>query len=233
MNGYTTFSYSITNPRDNFNKDRFLIKDNWFVVADGISSKGEYGAQAAQLVVDVIEQTNLEEMCSSKDLKSLLQNISSEIRLFRGGTTCTSICIKNDNLILAHIGDSECYIIYENGVIKEITKPNSVAFEMFLKGTIDRKDVKTSYGSNILIAYLGMSESFDKKFPQIEKIPLKNVSHVILCSDGANIVPSETIRGIVLNPSVENPAKEISELAQKMGSNDDITVVIVKFTTVV
>jgi len=229
---YTTFSHTITNPRDNFNKDRFLIKDNWFVVADGISSKGEYGAQAAQLTVDRINETSLEEMCSPKDLKSLLQNISSEIKLFRGGTTCTSICIKNDNLILAHIGDSECYIV-SNSSIKEITKPNSVAFEMFLKGTIDRKDVKTSYGSNILIAYLGMSESFDKKFPQIEKIPLKNVSHVILCSDGANIVPSETIRGIVLSENVENPAKEISELAQKMGSNDDITVVIVKFTTVV
>lgn len=229
---YTTFSHTITNPRDNFNKDRFLIKDNWFVVADGISSKGEYGAQAAQLTVDRISETSLEKVCSPKDLKSLLQNISFEIRTFRGGTTCTSICIKNDNLILAHIGDSECYIV-SNGFIKEITKPNSVAFEMFLKGTIDRKDVKTSYGSNILIAYLGMSESFDKKFPQIEKIPLKNVSHVILCSDGANIVPSETIRGIVLSENVENPAKEISELAQKMGSNDDITVVIVKFTTVV
>ncbi len=229
---YITYSHTITNPRDNFNKDRFLIKDNWFVVADGISSKGEYGDQAAQLTVDRINETSLEEMCSPKDLKSLLQNISFEIRTFRGGTTCTSICIKNDNLILAHIGDSECYIV-SNGFIKEITKPNSVAFEMFLKGTIDRKDVKTSYGSNILIAYLGMSESFDKKFPQIEKIPLKNVSHVILCSDGANIVPSETIRGIVLSENVENPAKEISELAQKMGSNDDITVVIVKFTTVV
>lgn len=227
-----TYSHTITNPRDNFNKDRFLIKDNWFVVADGISSKGEYGAQAAQLTVDRINETSLEEMCSPKDLKSLFSNISSEIKLFRGGTTCTSICIKNDNLILAHIGDSECYIV-SNGFIKEITKPNSVAFEMFLKGTIDRKDVKTSYGSNILIAYLGMSEDFGKKFPQIEKIPLKNVSHVILCSDGANIVPSETIRGIVLNSSSENPAKEISELAQKMGSNDDITVVIVKFTTVV
>ena len=36
-----------------------------------------------------------------------------------------SIAIKNDNLILAHIGESECYIIDVRGSIKEITKPNS------------------------------------------------------------------------------------------------------------
>ena len=108
---FQTFFHTITNPRDNFNKDRFLIKDNWFVVADGISSKGENGAKAAQLVCDVINGTDLEEMTSSKDLKSLFTDLSSRIRSFNGGTTLTSICIKNDNLILSHVGDSECYII--------------------------------------------------------------------------------------------------------------------------
>lgn len=48
MNKYkiTTSAHTITNPRDNFNKDRYLLLDNWFVVADGISSKGENGAKA-------------------------------------------------------------------------------------------------------------------------------------------------------------------------------------------
>lgn len=232
---YLTFSHTITNPRDDFNKDAFLIKDNWFVVADGISSKGEYGAQAAQLAVTTIAQTNLEEMSSSKDLKSLFQNLSSEIRSFYGGTTLTSICIKNDNLILAHIGDSECYVI-RNSQIREITKPNTIAFENFLKGIIDRKDLKTSYGSNVLLAYLGMRESFDHKnssIPQIEKIPLKNVTHVMLCSDGANIVPSERLREIMTNEKIENPAKDIADLAAELGSKDDITVVVIKFIDVV
>jgi hypothetical protein len=44
-----TYSYTITNPRDNFNKDRFSIKNNWFTVCDGVSSAGEKGARNPNL----------------------------------------------------------------------------------------------------------------------------------------------------------------------------------------
>lgn len=32
-----TYSHTITNPRDHFNKDRFSINNEWFVVCDGVS----------------------------------------------------------------------------------------------------------------------------------------------------------------------------------------------------
>lgn len=227
---YTTSAHTITNPRDNFNKDRFLIKNNWFVVADGISSKGENGAKAAQLACDVINGTSLEEMVSSKNLKSLLANLSSQIRNFGGGTTFTSICIKNDNLILSHVGDSECYVIYNNGEIKEITIPTTLAYSQYKQGVIELKDLKTSYYSNVLISYLGSSK-LDLNI-QIEKIPLKNVAYVILCTDGANVVSIEKIKELVLTNS-ENSAKEIACLAAELGSRDDITVLAVKFAHVV
>ena len=222
--------HTITNPRDNFNKDRFLIKDNWFVVTDGISSKGENGAKAAQLACDVINETNLEEMTSSKDLKSLFTDLSSRIRNFGGGTTLTSICIKNDNLILSHVGDSECYIIYNNGDIKEITIPTTLAYSQYKQGVIELKDLKTSYYSNVLISYLGSSK-LDLNV-QIEKIPLKNVAFVILCSDGANIVSTERSRELILK-DFENSSKNIACLAAELGSRDDITVLTVKFAHVV
>lgn len=226
-----TYSYTITNPRDNFNKDRFLIKDNWFVVADGISSKGELGADAADLAVQLIEGTSLEEIANSKDLKFLLTNLSSEIRNFGGGTTFTSLCIKNDHLILANTGDSECYII-SNNKIKEITKPHTLAFEQYLKGKLDKKDLKnTPYLSNVLTSYLGSSKL--ELNIQIEKFPLKNVDYVILCSDGANIVPIEQFRELVLNPISNNPAKDIALMAEQLGSTDDITVIVAKFASVV
>jgi len=223
-------SHTITNPRDNFNKDRFLIKDNWFVVADGISSKGEYGAKAAQLACDVINETDLEGVTSSKDLKSLFTDLSSRIRSFNGGTTLTSICIKNDNLILSHVGDSECYIINYDGEIKEVTIPTTLAYAQYKQGLLELKDVKTAYYSNVLISYLGSSK-LDLNI-QIEKIPLKNVAYVILCTDGANIVSIEKLKELVLN-DFENSAKEIACLAAEKGSRDDITVLTARFAHVV
>lgn len=228
----TTYSHTITNPRDNFNKDRFLIKDNWFVVADGISSKGTFGADAAELAIQVIQETNLENITAPKDLKSILENLSSQIRNFRGGTTLTSVCIKNDKLILANIGDSECYVISNSNRIKEITKPHTLAHEQYLKGRLDKKNLKnTPELSNVLTSYLGSSKL--ELNIQIEKIPLKNVNSIILCSDGANIVPIEKLRELVSNSNSENPAKDIALLAEKMDSTDDITVVVAKFAHVV
>lgn len=223
-------SHTITNPRDDFNKDRFLIKDNWFVVADGISSKGEAGAKAAQLACDVINESDLEEMTSSKDLESLLTDLSSQIRSFNGGTTLTSICIENDNLILSHVGDSECYIITHDKEIKEVTIPTTLAYAHYKQGLVELKDVKTAYYSNVLISYLGSSK-LDLNI-QIEKIPLKNVAYVILCTDGANVVSIEKIKELVLT-NFENSAKEIACLAAEKGSRDDITVLTVKFAHVV
>lgn len=233
MNKYKiqTSAHTITNPRDNFNKDRYLLLDNWFVVADGISSKGENGAKAAQLVCDVINETNLEEVTSSKDLKSLLTDLSSQIRNFGGGTTFTSICIKNDHAILSHVGDSECYIITSDEKIQEITIPNTLAYAQYKQGLLELKDIKTAYYSNVLISYLGSSK-LDLNL-QIEKIPLNNVSHIILCSDGANIIPIEKLRQLVLNPESKNPAKDIACLASELGSRDDITVLTARFAHVV
>lgn len=57
-----TFSYTITNPRDNFNKDRFSIKNNWFTVCDGVSSAGEKGARAAQYAIDAVDKMYLSEL---------------------------------------------------------------------------------------------------------------------------------------------------------------------------
>jgi len=228
----TTSSHTITNSRDNFNKDAFLIKENCFVVADGISSKGSAGAEAAILATNRIKETNLEDIVAPKDLKEILSNLSSEIRNFGGGTTFTSICIKNDHLILAHTGDSECYVISNSGSIKEITKPFTLAHERYLKGSLDKKDLKnTPYCSNVLTSYLG-ARSNELKI-QIEKVPLKNVSAIILCSDGANIVPSEKMRDLVKTPSSDNSAYDIATLAAELGSQDDITVITVKFAHVV
>lgn len=231
MNNFiTTSAHTIANPRDNFNKDRFLIKDNWFIVADGISSKGENGAKAAQLACDAINETSLEELTSSKDLKSLFTDLSSQIRNFGGGTTLTSICIENDNLILSHVGDSECYIITHDKEIKEVTIPTTLAYAHYKQGLVELKDVKTSYYSNVLISYLGSSK-LDLNV-QIEKIPLKNVAFVILCSDGANIVSTERFRELILK-DFENSSKNIACLAAELGSRDDITVLAVKFAHVV
>lgn len=219
-----TFSYTITNPRDNFNKDRFLIKDDWFVVADGISSKGKLGADAADYAVETVNKTNSSEITTPNKLKNLIQVMSKEIRKFGGGTTFTSIMIKGRNLILGHTGDSECYLLYKNGSLIEITTPFTLAYEQFKKGFLDKEDLKISYYSNVLIDYLGAQITN----PQIKSVFLENVVAIILRSDGANNVSDQETKRFILDSITEtNPAKAIAEKAAELGSKDDITVLVI------
>lgn len=219
------YSYTITNPRDNLNKDRFLIKDNWFTVCDGVSSAGEKGARAAQLAVDAVNNKNLAELKTKRDLILFLNKINKEIGSFGGATTLTSVFFKNKKGILFHTGDSECYVINSNDEITELTIPFTYRYAKYLSGEVEKNTVKTGYLSNILAECL----SGEKINPQILEFDLTTTKAILLCSDGANNVPETEMRNLILNSN--DPAKAISERAQELGSKDDITCIVVKLTT--
>jgi serine/threonine protein phosphatase PrpC len=210
-------TYTITNNRDGVNKDRFLIKNNWFTIADGVSSKGEAGALAAQIVIDEINKINLEEIKSNKDIKNLLNEINLQIRLINGATTCTSIILKNNKLILFHCGDSECYILSDCNFFSEITRPDTLAYANLNNG-LNLKDIKhIPHMSNVLLQCLNGKDFI----PQIRQFDLNHIKAIFLCSDGANIVPIEEIGTMLV--SEENPAEIIAKKALQLESNDDIT----------
>lgn len=218
-------SYSLVNTYDGFNKDRFIIKDNWFTVADGVSSEGAQGALAAEVAVKTVNETDLSIFKSKRDCKKFMYDldkiVSSESR---GCTTFTSTFIKNNKLVLMHTGDSECYIVYEKEV-KEITKPFCVTYAMYLAGNLKLHEVKRARGSNILTECLGQKGLVT---PQIEVFDLKDAKGLILCSDGANYVYPEYMFEI-FNLFGKGASQEICEQAQNLGSKDDVTVICVEF----
>lgn len=220
------FSHTITNPCDNINKDRFLIKEseNWFTICDGVSSCGKAGAIAAQIAVDEVENTNIKDLKNRTSLKVFLENTGKKIRSIGGATTFTSIFLKKDRnkAILFHTGDSECYFVYNNSEIKEYTIPTSLAYGLYKAGQLPKENIKnTPHCSNVLL------ECLDGKpiEPQISEITLKNVSYIILCTDGVNKVSPELMVKLLES---ENPAKLICEKALELESTDDITCVIIE-----
>lgn len=216
-----TFSYTITNPRDNFNKDRFSIKNNWFTVCDGVSSAGEKGARAAQYAIDAVDKMYLSELKTKKDITLFMKEMNTEIGRFEGATTFTSVFFKGKKGILFHTGDSECYIINKNNEIKELTTPFTVRYARYKLGEVEKDTVKTGYLSNWLSECLNGYPIN----PQILEFDRNNTNALLLCSDGANNVPEEEMRSLILNSL--NPAESISKRAQELGSTDDITCVVV------
>lgn len=223
-----TYSHTITNSRDNLNKDRFLIKENekWFTIADGVSSKGEAGAKAAQISIDKVKNTKVSSLSNKSSIKKFLADCGESIKKIGGATTFTSIFLKDEKAILFHTGDSECYFVYSNWEIKEWTIPTTTAYGLYLAKRLPKENIKnTPYCSNVLIECLGKDCN-----PQITEILLNNVQAIVLCTDGVNKISPETIVNILQNvKSNDDPAKIICEKALEAKSDDDITCVVIKF----
>lgn len=223
------FSHTITNPRDNINKDRFIIKteEKWFTICDGVSSKGLAGAKAAQIAIDNVKNTKISSLIDKTSIENFLKNTGDKIRKINGATTFTSIFLKEDKekAILFHTGDSECYFIYDNLEIKEWTIPTTLAYSHYKAGTLSKENIKNTPGfSNYLLECLGGK----KCDPQISQISTKNLKYIILCTDGVNVVSPENMVNIIKNFEAHNPAKLIAEKAQELESTDDITCLVIK-----
>lgn len=222
-----TFSHTITNQRDNLNKDRFLIKEeeNWFTICDGVSANEEAGAKAAQIAIDGVKNTNIKDLNNRGKLKSFVEDLGKQIKTIGGATTFTSIFLKpeRNKAILFHTGDSECYFVYDNSIIKEFTIPTSLAYQFYKNGKIPKENIKnTPHYSNVLLECLN-GKPIEL---QITELSLKNVTHIILCTDGVNYVSPEMMASFL---SSKNPAKTICEKALELKSKDDITCVVIKF----
>lgn len=218
-------TFTSVNTYDGLNKDCYLVKDNWFTVADGVSSQGSEGLRASEISVNKIKNIDLKSLVTKKDLKKLMFELDDEITLqCRGCTTFTSCIVRNNKVILMHTGDSECYIVYDNK-LKEITKPFSYTYASFLRGELKKSEIKRARGSNILLECLGKNGLHK---PQIEIFDLENAKGLILCSDGANYTePDEMLK--LFKKYKKNSAKKISERSRELGSQDDITVICVEF----
>lgn len=226
------YTHTIANIRDGINKDRFVskFKDKWFTICDGVSSKGEAGAIAAQIAVDSVKNTDLKSLVNKNSIKKWLKETGEKIKKIKGATTFTSIFLKKDKAILFHTGDSECYFIYDNFEIKEWTVPTSLAYGQYLSGFISKEDIKIIPGcSNVLVECLDGREIT----PQINELPLKNVNTIILCTDGVNKVSPELMVKLIFenfidDKFIQNPAKIICEKALELQSKDDITCMVIK-----
>lgn len=211
-------TYSITNSRDEINKDRFLVDldRKLFVICDGVSSKSNAG-EAAQKVIDYVKGLELPSRISQRFARDLVYSLNEIVCSMRSGTTFTLLRLEDDEGLIIHTGDSECYRI-KNDNIEELTIPFTLAAQVYKNGQIKKEQVKNTPGlSNVLLESLGQTPIE----PQLRRFKLKDTSGFILCSDGANYCQPELMKKFF-------NAEKIAKEALDKGSRDDITVITVK-----
>lgn len=141
------------------------------------------------------------------------------------GTTVIAAIFLADDISIAHIGDSRCYLLSDE--LKQITEDHSLVNELVRAGEITKKEATAHPRKNVLMKALGTDESIA---PDVFSIQWQASNRFLMCSDGLSdkLSNTELVQFLTENFSLETIAQNLVDRANELGGEDNITVVLVE-----
>jgi PPM family protein phosphatase len=223
-------------------KDHFLLA----VVADGMGG-AVAGEEASRIAVETI-QTNLIDVNPKVDFSrfsedNLIDQLAEAVRQanyniinrataipeFKGmGTTLTLVFARQNEVLLAHVGDSRAYLVdgFDRS-INQLTSDHSFVQALIDSGHLTEADAENHPMRNVLYRALGQLGDVD--IDLISGIQLAAGDRLVMCSDGLTLhVRSQEILKIALSTdSPEQISQRLVDLANQRGGRDNVSVIVI------
>ncbi|MGB9600368.1 MAG: Stp1/IreP family PP2C-type Ser/Thr phosphatase [Myxococcota bacterium] len=234
------------------NEDSFFIVEDegLYIIADGMGghSSGEIASQmAVETVANFFKSTSNDDevtwpfkMDKGRDYQEnrLVTSIKlANLRIYesaqreakyRGmGTTIVSALFKNDEVIIAHVGDSRCYIISGNEM-RQITEDHSLLNDYIKAKKLTPEELENFPHKNVIVRALGMKETVQV---DINRVKPKPNDIFLLCTDGlSGMVKDDEMKNIVLSnrDNLEKANELLIAKANENGGVDNITCILIK-----
>ncbi|MFB6343005.1 PP2C family protein-serine/threonine phosphatase [Saccharicrinis sp. FJH2] len=224
-----------------------LNENTWiFAVADGMG--GANGGELASYVAInalinhfedssiVLNETNLKEnlgMAVEKAHGAINDEISRDRNLNGMGTTLVCILIHDNKYVWASIGDSRIYYFNSNEYKQLTTDHSYVQDFMKAKGEKLPKDILDNYSHILTKCIDGGMEKADLFPTDSNCLQLNEGESFLLCSDGLLTDRINTNINLFKNfimgrKDLDEAAKSLVAYAYEMGSDDNISVVLVR-----
>src|SRR5438067_6135045 len=144
------------------------------------------------------------------------------------GATLTGAAVKDDKLDLIQVGDSRAYVM-RGQQIRLATKDQSLVQQLVDVGQISEAEAETHMFRNVILQALGAQNELT---PATARIQLRQGDMLLLCSDGlSGKLRNEDIRQIIADADdVEAACSALVQAANDRGGEDNITVVLARFT---
>lgn len=219
------------------NEDCYLLKGGLWAVADGMGGHAA-GEVASSLAIRSLEKLPHNSSCTEV-FESLVDSFKQANRSIYGrgkdtpeqkgmGTTLTVAALCEQEILIAHIGDSRAYVL-RNGALTQITSDHTLVADMLKQGQLEADKVAGSAFRNILTKALGTDETVE---PEITRYPMNDVQKLLLCTDGLyTSVDHKNIQDLLA--AQDEPASICGHLVSEAnagGGRDNITVVVVDFS---
>lgn len=216
------------------NEDSFLVPENDHIVlvADGMGGHraGEVASEMAAEFIRTCAKKAAGKEISIKTAvswvrranKAIFKASNDDIMRSGMGTTLTFLYFMNGHAMLAHVGDSRCYLI-RAGDIFQLTKDHSLVAELVSKGELTAEQAKTHPYRNIITRALGTDETVAV---DAQNIDIEENDVFVLCSDGlSNYVDKSEILKVIQEKDPSQVCETMVQMALDRGGKDNITVV--------
>lgn len=213
-----------------------------FALADGMGGHNKGEVASAMAVKGIIEHLgdNLESQDIIKidylddiikkayyDVNLNIYNKSIEDKSFSGmGTTLVTAIIYNDDMYVANVGDSRCYIFRE-GEIKRVTTDHSLVQDLVEMNIISEEEAMTHPIRNQITRAIGTSEIVAV---DIFREKLQSGDKILLATDGlTGCVLDENIKKLMADEKeIELLSKDLIDYANETSGRDNVSVILIK-----
>lgn len=222
----------------NLNEDyaEFYEGENYkiYVLADGMGghNAGEIASKAAtkaliKYIRDNMDIYNTKELLENavKHTNLKVFNLSHCSESYTGmGTTLVATLITKDKILIANVGDSSCYGIKGEEIVK-ITKDHSLVQELVDCGSISSEEAINHPQKNVITRAIGTEKNVDV---DIFEVSVNKYDFFLMCSDGlSNEVNLDIIKSYNLEETeLQNICEKLVDRAKLNGGRDNITVML-------
>ena len=144
----------------------------------------------------------------------------------RMATTVVACAFRYDRIVVAHVGDSRCYLI-RRGAALQITRDHTIVAEQVRLGLLSEREAAEAETRHLLSRSLGKDLFVNVEIGD-RQIQVEDV--ILLCSDGLHgPVDSDEIGEIVKwNPDLPVAARKLVDLANEKDGGDNVSVQLIR-----
>jgi PPM family protein phosphatase len=216
------------------NEDSYWVHSPLFVLADGMGG-AQAGEVASRTAVDVFSELGglpdgpgtYEERLARLVAQAngeVFSRAQSDDQFAGMGTTLTVAYVGEDDLAIAHVGDSRFYVL-RDGELQQLTDDHSLVGELVRRGQISAEEAEDHPQRSIITRALGIEGDV---VVDHFSWPVRDGDVFLLCSDGlTGMVPDAKVAEIIGGAdTLATAAQRLVAAANEAGGRDNITVIL-------
>jgi PPM family protein phosphatase len=219
------------------NEDAYFERAPLFLVADGMGG-AQAGEVASRVAVEAFEPGLPDEGSVEERLAARAQEANERIHALAEadadragmGTTLSAVYVGEDEVTIAHVGDSRIYVLHD-GELTRLTRDHSLVQEYIDRGKLTEAEAEDHPQRSIITRALGPEPNVEI---DTRTYPAQPGDVFLICSDGlTSMVPEARVRDTIAGASsLREAGIRLIDAANEAGGRDNITVVLLRVEAV-